>query len=51
MAGQLNLKDAVDRTIAFEDGGKKYQLRPGKLATLMVRPRGTVMLPSALFAY
>ncbi|GAB3889990.1 hypothetical protein GCM10027612_33360 [Microbispora bryophytorum subsp. camponoti] len=39
--GQLNLRDALDRTIDFESGGKAYALRPdGELATIVVRPRG-----------
>ena len=40
--GQLNLKDALDRTIDFTDGdGKPYTLAPDEeLATIMVRPRG-----------
>jgi len=39
--GQLNLKDAVDKTISFynEKNGKTYQLNE-KTATLLVRPRG-----------
>ncbi len=39
--GQINLRDAVNRTISFENpkNGKKYQLT-SKTATLMVRPRG-----------
>ena len=39
--GQINLKDAVRRTITFTDPrtGKYYQLND-KIATLMVRPRG-----------
>ena len=39
--GQINLRDAVNRTITFENpkNGKKYQLNQ-KTATLMVRPRG-----------
>ncbi len=39
--GQINLRDAVNRTITFENpsNGKKYQLN-AKTATLMVRPRG-----------
>lgn len=38
--GQINLRDAVDRTITFQQpGGKLYQLAP-EVATLMVRPRG-----------
>lgn len=40
MEGQLNLTDAVNRTISFEsEEGKKYQLGE-KLAVLIVRPRG-----------
>jgi malate synthase len=37
--GQLNLFDAVRRTITFESGTKKYALNE-KTATLLVRPRG-----------
>ena len=40
--GQLNLKDALDRTIDFtSEDGKSYRLRPAdELATIVVRPRG-----------
>jgi malate synthase len=41
--GQLNLKDAVERTITFVDpkSGKKYALKDDqKLAVIIVRPRG-----------
>src|ERR1700761_612200 len=40
--GQLNLKDALDRTIDFTAGdGRPYALRPDEeLATIVVRPRG-----------
>jgi malate synthase len=40
--GQLNLKDALDRTLDFtSEDGKSYQLRPAhELATIVVRPRG-----------
>jgi len=37
--GQLNLVDAVRRTISFESGAKQYKLNE-KTATLLVRPRG-----------
>jgi malate synthase len=37
--GQRNLYDAVRRTITFEAGGKKYELKD-RTATLFVRPRG-----------
>jgi malate synthase len=37
--GQLNLHDAVRRTITFESGAKSYKLND-KTATLLVRPRG-----------
>jgi malate synthase len=38
--GQINLRDAVRRTIAFDaPNGKHYELKE-KTATLMVRPRG-----------
>ena len=37
--GQLNLRDAVRRTISFDSGSKRYELNE-KTATLVVRPRG-----------
>ncbi len=37
--GQLNLIDAIRRTITLEQGGKLYRLND-KVATLLVRPRG-----------
>ncbi|WP_066319475.1 malate synthase A [Bacillus sp. FJAT-29814] len=38
--GQINLRDAVKRTISFENhNGKRYELNE-KTAVLMVRPRG-----------
>ena len=37
--GQLNMIDAVRKTITFEQGGKIYKLND-KTATLVVRPRG-----------
>ncbi|HEX7829350.1 MAG TPA: malate synthase A [Thermoanaerobaculia bacterium] len=39
IAGQLNLHDAVRRTITFDSGTKSYKLND-KTATLLVRPRG-----------
>jgi malate synthase len=42
IGGQLNLRDALDRTIDFtSDEGKEYRLKEGaELATIVVRPRG-----------
>ncbi len=37
--GQINMFDAVRRTIALEQNGKSYKLND-KVATLVVRPRG-----------
>jgi malate synthase len=37
--GQLNLRDAVRRTISLEQGGKSYRLNQ-KTAVLLPRPRG-----------
>lgn len=37
--GQVNLRDAVDGSIALDSGGKEYRLNE-KTATLIVRPRG-----------
>ncbi|OZI23486.1 malate synthase A [Bordetella genomosp. 9] len=39
ISGQINLMDAVRRTIRLEQGGKTYQLN-AKTAVLLVRPRG-----------
>jgi malate synthase len=39
ITGQLNLIDAIRRTIALEQGGKSYRLNDS-VATLVVRPRG-----------
>nr|WP_129669273.1 malate synthase A [Phytoactinopolyspora endophytica] len=41
-SGQLNLLDAINRTIDFTaDNGKSYALKPdAELATIIVRPRG-----------
>src|SRR6201995_3874959 len=41
VTGQLNLRDALDRTIDFSQGGKEYKLRPDdELPTIVPRPRG-----------
>jgi malate synthase len=41
IGGQLNLLDAIDRTIDFTSAeGKTYALNDGELATIVVRPRG-----------
>jgi len=39
IGGQLNLFDAIRKTISLEQNGKSYQLHD-KVATLIVRPRG-----------
>jgi malate synthase len=39
IAGQINLKEAVRRTISLEQNGKSYKLND-EVATLIVRPRG-----------
>ena len=39
ITGQINMKDAVRRTISMEQNGKVYKLNE-KIATLVVRPRG-----------
>ncbi len=39
ITGQVNMRDAVRRTISLEQGGKQYKLND-KIATLVVRPRG-----------
>ncbi|MDR2121858.1 MAG: malate synthase A [Flavobacteriaceae bacterium] len=39
LQGQINLRDAINKTISFEDKGKSYRLNE-KTAVLLVRPRG-----------
>ncbi|WP_305823161.1 malate synthase A [Massilia brevitalea] len=39
ITGQINMRDAVRRTISLEQNGKSYKLND-KVATLVVRPRG-----------
>jgi malate synthase len=39
ITGQINLKEAIRRTITLEQKGKTYKLND-KIATLLVRPRG-----------
>ncbi len=39
VTGQINLIDAIRRTISLEQGGKSYRLND-QVATLVVRPRG-----------
>ena len=39
IAGQINLRDAVRRSITLDQEGKKYALND-KTAVLMARPRG-----------
>ncbi|MEA2432326.1 MAG: malate synthase, partial [Thermoleophilaceae bacterium] len=39
IGGQLNLTDAIERTISLEQDDKKYELND-EVATLLVRPRG-----------
>jgi len=39
ITGQLNMRDAVRKTISLEQNGKQYKLND-KVATLVVRPRG-----------
>jgi malate synthase len=42
--GQINLKDAVRRTISLQTDEKKYELNKDNLAVLFVRPRGWHMV-------
>ncbi len=41
--GQINLRDAVNRSISFHQGEKSYKLND-QIATLLVRPRGWHMV-------
>jgi malate synthase len=39
--GQINLRDAIERKLDFTSSdGKRYALKEGELATIVVRPRG-----------
>ncbi|PWU50715.1 malate synthase A [Micromonospora sp. S4605] len=41
IGGQLNLRDAIDRTLSFTaSDGRRYALHDGDLATIVFRPRG-----------
>jgi malate synthase len=41
VTGQLNLRDAIGRRLGFTGpDGRRYALRDGELATIVVRPRG-----------
>jgi malate synthase len=46
--GQLNLVDAVRRTITFDAGAKQYKLND-QTATLLVRPRGWHLVEKHLY--
>jgi malate synthase len=39
VSGQVNVRDAVRRTISLDQGDKQYRLRD-EIATLVIRPRG-----------
>lgn len=41
ISGQANMRDAINRTISYAaPNGKYYKLKEGRIATLLVRPRG-----------
>jgi len=40
ISGQVNLHDAVRRTICLEEAGKTYRLDEGERAVIVARPRG-----------
>ena len=40
ISGQVNLRDAIRRTIDLDQGGKSYRLHDGELAVIVTRPRG-----------
>src|SRR6478752_4395073 len=40
IGGQINLRDAIRRTIELDQGGKSYRLDDGELAVIVTRPRG-----------
>ena len=40
ISGQVNLHDAIRRTITLDQDGKSYRLNDGELAVIVTRPRG-----------
>src|SRR6478752_9737719 len=40
IGGQINLHDAIRRTITLDQDGKSYRLNDGELAVIVTRPRG-----------
>ncbi len=40
ISGQVNLREAIRRTIVLEQHGKSYRLRDGEPAVIVTRPRG-----------
>ena len=40
ISGQVNLRDAIRRTIELDQGGRPYRLNDGELAVIVTRPRG-----------
>jgi malate synthase len=48
LAGQINLRDAINGTITLEQNGKSYKLGD-QAATLMVRPRGWHLMEKHVF--
>ena len=40
ISGQVNLRDAIRRTIELDQDGKSYRLNDGELAVIVTRPRG-----------
>lgn len=49
--GQINLRDAVNKSISFQsEDGKRYALNP-VIATLMVRPRGWHLVEHHMTVY
>ncbi len=40
IGGQVNLYEAIRRTIMLDQDGKSYRLRDGELAVIVTRPRG-----------
>jgi malate synthase len=48
IAGQINLRDAINKTITLEQNGKSYKLN-GEVCPLLVRPRGWHLMEKNLF--
>lgn len=48
LRGQINLRDAINRTLGYEDEHGRYHVLGAKVATVAIRPRGWHLLEQGL---